>query len=149
MNRDFAEMLAALSGAGAEFLIVGAHALAAHGTPRATGDLEIWIRPTPENAALVFKALTEFGAPLADLSESDLAAPDLVFQMGLPPVRIDILTKISGVTFDEAWKARLSLQVEGQEVPVLGLAELILNKKAAARPKDLADLAMLEGVEPG
>ncbi len=149
MNRDFAEMLAALSAAGAEFLIVGAHALAAHGTPRATGDLDIWIRPTPENAALVFKALTEFGAPLADLSESDLASPDLVFQMGLPPVRIDILTKISGVTFDEAWKARLSLQVEGQEVPVLGLAELILNKKAAARPKDLADLAMLEGVEPG
>lgn len=147
MNRDFAEMLAALSAAGAEFLIVGAHALAAHGKPRATGDLDIWVRPSTENASRVFKALREFGAPLDELSESDLSAPDLVFQMGLPPVRIDILTTISGVTFDDAWHGRLNMRIEGQNVPVLGLKELISNKRAAGRAKDLADLEALEALD--
>ena len=92
MNRDFAEMLAALSAAGAEFLIVGAHALAAHGHPRATGDLGLWIRPTAGNALRVWQALVAFGAPLDELRPEDLSTPDVVFQIGVVPARIDILT---------------------------------------------------------
>jgi hypothetical protein len=103
MNRDFVEMLSALCAAGAEFLVVGAHALAAHGAPRATGDLDIWIRATPENADRVLAALRQFGAPLVDLTKADLLAPDVVFQIGLVPSRIDLLTSITGVEFDRAW----------------------------------------------
>src|SRR6187399_834129 len=107
MSRDFVEMLSALSAAGARFLVVGAHALAAHGTPRATGDLDIWIQSTPENAARVLEALKAFGAALLDLTADDLAKPDTVFQIGLPPSRIDILSSLSGVDFDDAWPRRL------------------------------------------
>jgi hypothetical protein len=127
-------MLSALFAAGAEFLIVGAHALAAHGTPRATGDLDIWVRPARENAPRVLAALRSFGAPLFDLTVEDLEQPDLVFQMGLPPNRIDLLTGISGVTFEEAWPDRLLAVVEGRELPFIGKAALIRNKRAAARP---------------
>src|SRR6185369_14866762 len=100
-------MLSALSGAGADFLVVGAHALAVHGHPRATGDLDIWVRATPENAQRVWGALASFGVPLADLVIADLSAPGIVFQMGLPPSRIDILTDITGVTFEDAWPRRV------------------------------------------
>jgi hypothetical protein len=147
MNRDFAEMLSALSEAGAEFLIVGAHALAAHGLPRATGDLDIWVRPTGENAGRVLQALRAFRAPLHDLTEEDLVRPGTVFQIGVVPNRIDILTEISGVTFDEAWARRESFDVEQQRLPFLSRVDLAANKRAAGRPKDLADLAALEGDE--
>jgi hypothetical protein len=143
MNRDFVEMLSALSGAGAEYLIVGAHALAVHGLPRATGDLDIWVRPTPGNAVRVLTALRAFGAPLFDLSEGDLISPGVVFQIGVPPLRIDILTSISGVTFEAAWAARVTHTVEGIALPFIGRAHLIANKRAAGRPRDLADLADL------
>lgn len=144
MNRDFVEMLSALFATGAEFLVVGAHALAAHGTPRATGDIDIWVRPTPENADRVLAALKVFGAPLFDLTREDLSRPGIVFQMGLPPFRIDILTGISGVTFDEAWPDRLVSEVEAMRVPFIGKAALIKNKRAAGRPKDLVDVESLE-----
>jgi hypothetical protein len=144
LNRDFVEMLSALFAAGAEFLVVGAHALAAHGTPRATGDLDIWVRPSPENAVRVHAALRTFGAPLFDLSVDDLSRAGIVFQIGLPPYRIDILTGISGVTFDEAWPGRLISAVDGLQVPFIGRAELVKNKRAAARPKDLVDADALE-----
>jgi hypothetical protein len=145
MNRDFAEMLSALSAAGAEFLIVGAHAVAVHGRPRATGDLDIWVRPTPENAERVWSALERFGAPLFDLRREDLARPGVVFQIGVPPCRIDILTEITGVTFDEAWPGRLTAAVGGQTLPFIGRNELLVNKRAVGRPKDLGDVAFLEG----
>jgi hypothetical protein len=145
MNRDFAEMLSALSAAGAEFLIVGAHAVAAHGRPRATGDLDVWVRPTAENAERVWSALERFGAPLFDLSREDLARPGVVFQIGVPPCRIDILTEITGVTFDEAWPGRLTTVVEGQTLSFIGRRELLANKRAVGRPKDLGDVAFLEG----
>ena len=144
MNRDFVEMLAALSEAGAEFLVVGAHAVAVHGRPRATGDLDLWVRPTADNAARVWKALAAFGAPLATLTPADLVRPDLVFQIGLPPARIDVLTGISGVAFDEAWPRRVLVTVSGQAVAVLGREDLLKNKKSAGRPRDLADVAELE-----
>ena len=94
MNRDFVEMLSALFEAGAEFMVVGAHALAVHGTARATGDLDIWVRASPENGQRVLAALRVFGAPLFDLTLEDLSHPGIVFQMGLPPARIDLLTGI-------------------------------------------------------
>lgn len=144
MNRDFAEMLSALSAAGAEYLVVGAHALAAHGRPRATGDLDIWVRPSSDNADKVWAALARFGAPLSALKKQDLTTPGIVFQIGVEPVRIDILTAIDGVDFDGAWTRRIVVDVDGQSVPLLGKDDLIRNKRAAGRPQDLADVAALE-----
>jgi hypothetical protein len=143
MNRDFVEMLSALSEAGVEFLVVGAHALAAHGVPRATGDLDIWIRADPENAGRVLDALVRFGAPLFDLTARDLVTPDTVFQIGLPPSRIDLLTSISGVEFEAAWANRMPIPIGPLTIPVLGRADFLANKRASGRPKDLADLALL------
>ena len=148
MERDFVEMLSALDAAGAEYLVVGAHALAAHGVPRATGDLDVWVRATPENAARVLAALRDFGAPLFDLSPEDLARPETVFQIGVVPVRVDILTSISGVGFEEAWAGRIHVTVDGVTFGVLGREELIRNKRATGRPKDLLDVETLLG-EPG
>jgi hypothetical protein len=144
MNRDFVEMLAALCAAGAEFLLVGAHALAAHGVPRATGDLDLWIRPTPQNAARVWQALVAFGAPLAGLKPEDLHSPDLVYQIGLPPCRIDLLTSISGMEFDEAWADRLEIPIQSLTISCLSREAFVRNKRAAGRPRDLADIALLE-----
>jgi hypothetical protein len=143
MNRDFIEMLSALSAAGVKFLIVGAHALAAHGAPRATGDLDIWVQATPRNAARVLLALRQFGAPLFDLTEADLCARDTVFQIGLPPSRIDILTGVSGVAFDDAWERRMEVAIGDLTVGTIGRADFIENKKASGRPKDLLDLQLL------
>jgi Nucleotidyl transferase AbiEii toxin, Type IV TA system len=143
MNRDFVEMLSELSAAGAEFLVVGAHALAAHGVPRATGDIDIWVRGSPENADRVLSALTRFGAPLFDLRREDLTRPGTVFQIGQPPSRIDILSSISGVAFEAAWPRRLLVEIEGVAVPVLAREDFIANKRAAGRAKDLSDLALL------
>lgn len=143
MNPDFADMLSALSEAGVDFLIVGAHALAAHGVPRATGDLDIWVRPTADNAQRTLAALQAFGAPLADLTREDLTRPDTVFQMGLPPARIDILSGITAVSFDEAWDRRVVIQLLGRPVAVLSKADFVTNKTALGRPKDLADMALL------
>lgn len=143
MNRDFVEMLSALSAAGVKFLIVGAHALAAHGAPRATGDLDIWVQATTENAARVLTALRQFGAPLLDLSEADLCAEDTVFQIGVPPSRIDILTGISGVGFDDAWERRMEIAIGTLTVATIGRLDFIKNKRASGRPKDLLDLELL------
>jgi hypothetical protein len=143
MNRDFVEMLAALSAAGVEFLVVGAYAMAAHGLPRATGDIDIWVRPTRENAARVMQAVQAFGAPLFGLTLEDLLRSDTVFQIGVAPSRIDILTGITGVDFEKAWPNRLTVTIDDQLVPVIGLAELIRNKRATDRPKDRADVIWL------
>ena len=147
MNRDFVEILCELSDAEADYLVVGAHALAAHGRPRATGDLDIWVRPTPKNAELVWKALRRFGAPLSELTQEDLATPEIVFQIGVVPCRIDILTSIDGVEFEEAWDARGNVQIEGLNVPILSREHLLTNKRATGRPKDQADAIWLESPE--
>jgi hypothetical protein len=146
LNRDFLEMLVALQAEEAVFMIVGAHAMAAHGVPRSTGDLDLWIRPDPENAQRVYRALENFGAPLEamDVQLEDLAKPGTVYQIGLPPRRIDLLTEIDGVDFDEAWQAKVLSQVSGLEIPFLGWAALLRNKRESGRPKDLSDLKMLE-----
>ena len=147
MNRDFVEMLSALIEARAEFLVVGAHALAAHGVPRATGDLDIWVRNDPENADRVVAALKAFGAPLSDLTRDDLIRPGTVFQIGVPPSRIDILTSISGVSFDEARPNHVTVRVADLTIPVLGKSDFIANKGAVGRPKDLSDLNLLDEAE--
>lgn len=145
LNPDFRDMLSVLCDEGAEFLLVGAYALATHGLPRATGDMDIWIRRSQENAALVWRALRRFGAPVAGLSEDDLNTPNLVFQIGIAPRRIDILTSIDAVQFDEAWLDRRVVEIEGLSIGVIGRSHLIQNKKAVGRPQDLADVAWLEG----
>ena len=144
MNRDFVEMLSALSAEGAEFLVVGAHAMAAHGRPRATGDLDIWIRRSPQNAERVWRALARFGASMGELSIDDLQAPDLIFQIGVAPCRVDVLTSIDGVEFEDAWPERLDSRIEGLRVPVLSRRHLIANKRAAGGLQDLADVERLE-----
>jgi hypothetical protein len=147
LNQDFREILSELSAHQAEFLVVGAYALAGHGLPRATGDIDIWIRPTAENAERVWRALAAFGAPLDTLTIKDLTTPGVFFQMGVQPRRIDILTAIDGVEFEEAWLARHICNIDGLKLSVLGRSELIQNKRATGRPKDLADLAWLEGAD--
>jgi hypothetical protein len=149
MNRDFVEMLAALSDAEADYLVVGAHALAAHGIPRATGDLDIWIRPTRENARRVWTALERFGAPLDKLTADDLSSPDVVFQIGVPPNRIDLLTSITAVTFDEAWRNRIHVRLADQNVPTIGKEDFLRNKRAVGRLRDLADVADIEAQAEG
>ena len=146
-NQDYHDILAALVAREARFLIVGAHALAAHGYPRATVDIDIWIERTAENARRVWQALAEFGAPLEDLEvrEVDLTRPDVVAQFGVPPHRIDILTGVSGLTFGEAWDNRVEGDLEGVLVALLGRRELIRNKLATGREKDRVDVRGLEG----
>lgn len=146
-NDDFRDMLLALIEAEVEFVIVGAHAMAVHGVPRATGDIDIFVRPSPENAERVMHALRLFGAPTEQhgVSRTDLEVPGIVYQIGLPPRRIDLLTEISGVTFDEAWESRKVVEREGLALPFLGRDRFIQNKLASARPKDLADIELLGG----
>lgn len=144
MNRDFEEMLGALSEAEAKFMVIGAHAVAVYATPRATGDLDIWVNNTRENAERVWSALVAFGAPLDELTREDLVSDDLVFQIGLAPSRIDILTTIGGVDFVDAWPRRTKVSLWGMTVPVIGRDDLIRSKRVVGREKDLADVAKLE-----
>jgi hypothetical protein len=143
-NPDFKDLFAALSAKQAEFIIVGAHAAMLYTEPRYTKDLDVWVRPTLENAARVRSALEAFGAPLADLTVEDLATPGVVFQIGVAPNRIDVLTAIDGVSFDDAWPRRTLSNYGGVEIALLSLDDLIVNKRAAGRPQDLLDVAKLE-----
>jgi hypothetical protein len=145
LNEDFRDVLVRLADAGVEFLIVGAYALSFHGAPRASGDIDVFVRPSPENAERVFAALAGFGAPLesAGMTAGDFARPGMIYQIGLPPRRIDVMTQISGVTFDEVWASRVTAEVEGRTVGFIDRAHLLKNKEAAGRPKDLADVARL------
>lgn len=148
MNPDFRDLLRALSDAGARFLVVGAYAVSFHSEPRATGDLDIWIDATPDNAARVYRALTAFGAPVAELSESDLSTADLVFQIGVAPRRIDIMTSITGVRFEDAWRDRTQASYAGVDFSIIGIDALMENKRALGRPKDLVDLELLRRHHP-
>lgn len=145
-NEDFADFVAALVTEQVEFVIVGAHAMAVHGVPRATGDLDVLIRPSPENAERLMGALRRFRAPIQahGIVADDFCSPGTVYQIGLPPRRIDVLTAISGVDFDSAYASRVS----ARSLPFLGLAALIENKRAAGRPKDLVDAQLLEAKLP-
>lgn len=149
LNDDFLDLLRVLVEAQVEFVVVGAHAMAVHGVPRATGDLDVVVRPSGENASRLVTALRAFGAPLDahGIGERDFTSPGVVYQLGLPPRRIDVLTGLSGVTFDDAWAGRVDLDVAGIRVPFLGRDALLRNKRATGREKDIADLHSLGGPE--
>jgi hypothetical protein len=144
MNPDFVDLLRAFIAADVRFLVVGAYALALHGRPRATGDLDVWIDPTPENASRVMRALQAFGAPLHDITESDFTRPGVTYQMGVEPVRIDILTELTGVSFAEVWPDRMRGAFGEVHVDFIGLQAFIRNKRATGRLKDLADIEGLQ-----
>jgi hypothetical protein len=144
MNPDFVDLLRAFAAADVRFLVVGAYALALHGRPRATGDLDVWVQPTEANAGRVMRALAEFGAPLQDVQASDFATPGVTYQIGVPPGRIDILTDLTGLTFVEAWNDRVRRPFGDVDVDFIGRAAFIRNKRATGRTKDLADIEGLE-----
>lgn len=144
LNSDFRDILSAFCEEKVEFMLVGAYAVAAHGLPRATGDIDLWIKSSPENADRVWAALTRFGASLADLSKQDFVSPGTVVQLGVTPRRIDILTGITAVDYESAERAKVVIEIEGIKVPVISLSHLIQNKTAVGRPQDKADVARLE-----
>jgi hypothetical protein len=142
---DFRDLLIELADASADFVVLGGHAVAFHGHPRATKDLDILVRATRDNAARVYRALAEFGAPLQafEVSEADFATYGGVLQIGVPPFRIDILNRADGITFDEATAEGEAFELEGRKVPVIGRSALVKNKRAAGRTQDIADVEAL------
>ena len=140
MNPDFVDLLRAFNAASVRFLVVGAYALALHGRPRATGDLDVWVEASPDNAARVMQALASFGAPLSDVSVDDFSRPGVTFQIGVAPGRIDILTELTGLTFAEAWPGRMRRPFGEIEVDFIGRAAFIQNKRATGRANDLGDI---------
>lgn len=144
MNRDFVDLLRAFADAEVRFLVVGAYALAVHGRPRATGDLDVWVEPAAENAARVMRALAAFGAPVTEISEADFRTPGVTYQIGVAPGRIDILTDLTGLTFSNAWERRIARPFGEITVNVIGLEDFIRNKRATGRAKDLGDIEGLE-----
>ncbi len=145
LNSDYKDMLQVLLDNGVKFLLVGAYAMGAHHFPRATGDIDIWVEPSPENSARVYRSMVAFGAPLHEIDESTFAAPGIVFQIGVAPRRIDIITTISGVGFAEACGRCQVVEIEGLSIPVLSRDDLIRNKRATGRDKDRLDADRLEG----
>lgn len=150
LPEDFRDLLLELADARAEFVVLGGHAVAFHGHPRATKDMDVLVRATRENAARVYQALAAFGAPLAsfEVSVADFASYDGVLQIGLPPRRIDVLNRADGITFDQAVAAGDAFEIEGRRIPVIGLAALLANKRASGRAQDLADVNVLERLRP-
>lgn len=144
LSNDLREFLELLNSRGVEYVIVGAHSLAFHGRPRYTGDLDILIRATPKNAAKIVNLLNEFGFAQSGFRESDFTEPNQVIQLGRAPNRIDLLSSISGVSTDEAFASKVSAELDGVPVFILGKDALIQNKRAVGRPQDLADLDLLE-----
>ena len=144
LNSDYRDILLILSEKKVKFLLVGAYAMAAHGYPRSTMDIDLWVMPDPENAILILQALEDFGAPIGDLSAKDLQKEDLIFQIGIAPRRIDILTSIDGLKFNEAFAHSEIINIEGISIHVLSISDLIINKRATGRTKDLADAEALE-----
>jgi hypothetical protein len=147
---DFRDFLCELVDAGAEFVVVGGHAVAYHGHVRATKDLDVLVRAAPANAERVYRALAAFGAPLEafEVSAADFAAYNGVLQMGVPPFRIDVLNRIAGVSFEEATASGEGFELDDRHIPVIGRDALLANKRAAGRPQDLADVAALLRIRP-
>jgi hypothetical protein len=147
MTKDLKDLLRALNASAAKYLIIGGHAFGVHAEPRTTKDLDLFIRSDPENAKAVFRALVQFGAPLQSLTEADLV-DGTTFQIGLPPNRIDVLQKIDGITFDEAWPNRIEGNIDGEvPAPVISREDLIRNKLASGREQDLVDVKVLRAAE--
>jgi hypothetical protein len=144
LNPDFKDMLSCLRDEKVDFIVVGAYALAAHGFPRATGDIDIWVRSDAENAQKIMRALAKFGAPVFELSVDDFTAPDRIIQLGVEPCRIDLLTGVDGLNFDEAWQKKVSVSIGELMLYVLSKVDLLRNKLATGRDKDRGDIVWLE-----
>jgi predicted nucleotidyltransferase len=144
MNSDFKELLRIFGQERVRYLIVGGYAVAKHAEPRYTKDLDIWVDNSEENAELVFKALNKFGAPLTNITAEDFTYPDIVFQMGIEPSRIDILMGVEVLTFNECWERKSTAVIDGTEIYFVSIDDLILNKRAVARPQDMVDVENLE-----
>ena len=144
LNSDFRDILSAFCEEKVEFMLVGAYAVAAHGLPRATGDIDLWVKCSEKNAERVWAAIMNFGAPLANISKQDFTTRGNVVQIGVTPRRIDILTQITGVEYEEAEPQSITIEIEGIAIPVIGLAHLVQNKSAVGRPQDKADVARLQ-----
>jgi hypothetical protein len=149
IHRDWKEFLLALRSENTRFLLIGAHALAFHVEARLTNDLDVFVEPTPENAVCLHRALDAFGFGGLIADAAELAAPDRVFMLGVKPWRIDILTGIDGVTFEEAWASRVEVDFHGVRLFVIGREALLKNKRASGRRKDLVDVALLEEADDG
>ena len=145
LHSDWIALLRELNAAGARYLVIGAAALSYHGHPRGTRDFDVWVEPAPGNARRVYKALASFGAPMEQVTLADFEHDDTVWMIGVEPLRVDVLTGIEGVTFEEAWPRRAFVRIAELEVPVISKEDLIRNKRAARRDKDLLDLKVLEG----
>jgi len=137
-------MLQCLNAERVDYLLIGAYAMAAHGFPRATMDIDIWVKPSTANASAVWKALERFGAPLQGVIVDDFAKDDVIFQIGVAPRRIDIITGVSALNFDETIKRAIEVEIEGLKVLIPSVSDLIANKKATGRTKDLADVETLQ-----
>jgi hypothetical protein len=148
LNNDYKDMSQVLLDNNVKFLLVGAYAMGVHGYPRATGDIDIWVEPTAENSARVYRSMAAFGAPLHEIDEATFATSGIVFQIGVAPRRIDIITAISGVGFDKAYQQRQILEMQGFSIPILSRGDLIQNKRATGRDKDRLDADRLEKESP-
>ena len=146
LNKDYKEMLQLLLEEQVDFILVGAYALGAHGYPRATGDIDIWVKSDKVNSKKIYKVLERFGAPLDQLNENDFAGEGMIFQIGVAPRRIDIITQIDGVTFDEADEDKIIVEAEELKVPVISLDKLIKNKMSTEREKDKLDAKLLKKI---
>jgi len=144
LNSDYKDMLQVLLDNGVKFLMVGAYAMGVHGYPRATGDIDIWVETSAENSERVYRSMAAFGAPLHEIDETTFATPGIVFQIGVAPRRIDIITAISGVEFDDAYQQRQIVEIEDLSIPILSLGDLIKNKRATGRDKDRLDADQLD-----
>lgn len=145
LNPDYRDMLSAFAEENVKYLLVGAYALAVHGHVRATGDIDFWVESSRDNATRVMAALVRFGAPLQEIEARDFETPGIVFQIGVAPQRIDILTTIDAVDFEAAWSEREEVDVAGSRVQVISRRHLLRNKRVTGRPKDRADAIWLEG----
>jgi hypothetical protein len=144
LDRDFSEFIASCAAHSVRFLIVGGYAVAAHGHPRFTKDLDVWVWLDEQNANRLVSALEDFGFGSLGLTPADFLEEGVVVQLGYPPKRIDILTQVDGVQFDPCWERHVEVEIGGQRVPFLSANDLLANKKAAGRPQDMADVSVIE-----
>ena len=143
LNKDYKEMLQILLDNKVRFLVVGAYAMGAYGYPRATGDIDIWVEASSENSEKIYQSLSEFGAPLSEVTKTTFCEEGIVFQIGVAPRRIDIITKIDGVDFNKAYSDKQKMEIEGIKIPFLSKEDLIKNKESTGREKDNLDAKYL------
>ena len=147
LNKDYKEMLQILLSNKAKFLVVGAYAMGAYGYPRATEDFDIWVEASSTNSKLIYESIAEFGAPLNGISQEAFSKEGIIFQIGVPPRRIDIITKIDGVDFKQAYNDKEDIEIEDLIIPFISKDNLIKNKESTGRDKDILDVKYLKNID--